>query len=138
MSCILAGVPILLLCCARVSSNAAISTLVVVGLRIALLQLSSTMSVVASFKNFWRRPQKLAVVQVSLTPYGVLLCSPKTLCRLCVHRGDIHIVLSHKTPLQQQFYSEYLSVWYHSVGIYGILSLRAKPHKIHMLCSWVL
>ena len=67
------------------------------------------MSVVASFKNFRRRPQKLAVVQVSLTSCGLLLGSPKTLCRIHAHRAYIHVVLSRKTPLQQ-FYSEYLSV----------------------------
>ena len=50
----------------------------------------------------------------------------------------IIIVLSHKTPLQQQFYSEYLSVLHHSVGIYEVLSLHANPHKTHMLCTWVL
>ena len=48
-----------------------------------------------------------AVVQVSLTSCGLLLGSPQTLCRLRVHRAHIHVVLSHKTPLQQQFYSEY-------------------------------
>ena len=32
----------------------------------------------------------------------------ETLCRLCAYRAHIHAVLSHKTPLQQQFYSEYL------------------------------
>ena len=35
------------------------------------------------------------------------VCSPKTLCRLCAHRAHILVVLSCKTPLQQQFYSIY-------------------------------
>ena len=32
----------------------------------------------------------LAVVQVSLTSCGLLLCSPKTLCGLRAHRAQIH------------------------------------------------
>ena len=58
------------------SSNAAISTLVAVWSSNCSIAASSTVSVVASFKIFWRRLQKLAVVQVSLTSCGLLLCSP--------------------------------------------------------------
>ena len=96
------------------SSNTAISSLVVVWLLNCSIAASSTESMVASFKKFHtkgaRRPQKLAVVQLSLTSCGLLLGSPKTLCRLCAHRAHIHVVLSRKIPLQQQFYSEYLSI----------------------------
>ena len=79
------------------------------NLQILATPLSSTESVVASFKNL-RQPQKLAVVQLSLTSCGLLLCSPKTLCRLCAH---IHIVLRHKKPLQQQFCwtSQHWDLW---------------------------
>ena len=55
-------------------SNAVISTLVVVWSSNCSIAASSTVSVVASFKNFRRRPQKLAVVQLSLTSCGLLLC----------------------------------------------------------------
>ena len=90
------------------SSNTAISTLVIVWSSNCSIAASSIVSVVASFKNFQRRQQKLAVVQVSLTSCGLLLCLPKTLCRHCAHKAHIHVVLSRKTPLKQQFYSEYL------------------------------
>ena len=92
------------------SSNAAISTLVIVWSSNYSIAASSTVSMLASFTNFWRWLQKLAVVQVSLTSCGLLLCSPKlSRCRLRA-RAHIHVVLSRKTPLQQQFYSEYLSL----------------------------
>ena len=100
------------------SSNTAISTLVVVWSSNCSIAANSTVSVVASFKNFRRQQQKLAVVQVSLTSCGLLLCSPKALFRLCANKAHIHVVF-RKTPLKQQFYSGYLSVRHHSIGIYG-------------------
>ena len=88
------------------SFNAVISSLiVVVWSSNCPIAASSTESMVASFKNLRRRPQKLAVVQLLLTSCGLLLGSPKTLCRLRAHRAHMHVVLSCKTPLQQQFYS---------------------------------
>ena len=86
------------------SSNAAISTLSVVWSLNCSIAASSTVSVLASFKNFRRRLQKLAVVQLLLTYCGLLyLCSPKTFCRLCAHRAHLHVVLSRKTPLSNSF-----------------------------------
>ena len=85
------------------------------------------MSVVASFKNFRRQLQKLAFVQVLLASCGLLLGSPKTLCRIHAHRACIHIVLSRNSTLQQ-FYSEYQ--FHYSIGIYGIYACVQSLTKL--------
>ena len=59
----------------------------------------------------------------------------KTLCRLCPHRAPIHVVLSRKTPLQQQFYYRFDTT---ALGSMGFISLCAKLHKTHVLYTWVL
>ena len=91
------------------SSNAAISTLVVVWSLNCSIATSSTESMVASFKNLHtkgggRRNWRL------FSSRSLHVAYYKKLCRLRAHRAHIHLVLSRKTPLQQQFYSEYISV----------------------------
>ena len=110
-------------CVVPESSNAAISSLLVAWSSNCSIAASSTESMVASFKNFHtkgggrRNWQLFSSRSLHVDYYWV---HRKTLCRLRPHRAHIHVVLSRKTPLQQQFYSEYLLIWRHSVGIYAI------------------
>ena len=93
------------------SSNAAVSSLLVAWSSSCSTAASSTESMVASFKNLHRgshiNRQLFSSRSLRVDYYWV---HRKTLSRLRPHRAHIHVVLSHKTPLQQQFYSGYLSV----------------------------
>ena len=104
---ILAGVFITFsFCVVPYCSNAAISNIVVVCSSNCSIAASSTKSMVALFTKR-RQLWKLVVVQLFMWP---TIGFAKTLCRLYAHRAHIHVVLSRKTSLQQQCYSEYLSV----------------------------
>ena len=52
----------------------------------------------------------LAVVQVSLTSCGLLLCSPKTLCGLRAHRAQIHACVQSLMCFALGFYEALLGL----------------------------
>ena len=115
---------ILLLCSAWVfiSSNAAISSLLVVwssNCSIYILQLVAP--------SQWWLHSKMSTLKEVATETGGCSASAHFMFMWTTIgfteklSADFvpteHVVLSCKTPLQQQSCSEYLSVWHHSVGI---------------------
>ena len=120
--------------------NAVISSPLVVWSSNCCIAASSTESMVASFKNFCskggsRRNWRLfSSCSVHVDYYWV---QRKTLCGLHPHRAHIHVVLSHKTPLQQQFYSEYSYSLNQfdttELGSMRFISLHAKLYKTRAL-----
>ena len=120
------------------SSNAAISSLLVAWSLNCSIAASSTESMVASFKNVHtkgggcRNWRLFSSRSLHVDYYWV---HRKTLCSVRPHRAHIHVVLSRKTPLQQQFYYQFDTT---ALGSMGFISLCAKPHKTHVLCTWVL
>ena len=93
------------------SSNAAITGLLVAWSPNHCIAASSTNSMVASFKNFHTKGGSHRNWWLfSSRSLHVDYCSENSLLTSCPQSSHIHVVLSHETPLQQQSYSEYLSV----------------------------
>ena len=104
------------------------------------IEASSTESMVASFKKFPHQRRRLhaetgGCSSCMLTSCELLLGS---LCRLHPHRAHIHVVLSRKIPLQQQFtVSSYLSV---TLGFYEALLGLLNPvdkFTISLASIWI-